>query len=177
MNKVAFQGIGSFLPEEVRTNDWWPDRVVTEWTKTALDSRPRIEDAIASAPTQGQRAVLEAMLGVQADPFRGVRQRRVMDARMESSGMEVEAARRAIQAAGVRPDEIDVLLTHSMVPDDIGIPNSVVVHDKLGLGDHCLTTTVEGTCTHCSSSPAPCPASWTMPTHNRPGSATARRPR
>ena len=75
MNKVAFQGIGSFLPEEVRTNDWWPDRVVTEWTKTALDSRPRIEDAIASAPTQGQRAVLEAMLGVQADPFRGVRQR------------------------------------------------------------------------------------------------------
>ena len=146
MKEVAILGVGSFLPDEVRRNDWWPDEAVRKWTQTAVDSRPRIEDALAKAPTEGQREVLKAMLEVQADPFRGTLERRVMASSMESSGMEVEAARSAIKAAGIRADEVDVLLSYSLVPDDLTIPNGVIIHDKLGLKDECLTTGVEGTC-------------------------------
>ncbi|WP_437981643.1 3-oxoacyl-ACP synthase III family protein [Sorangium sp. So ce117] len=141
---VGILGIGVFLPEEVRTNDWWPEPVVERWRAQARESllRPEREPELPDLGP-GARAILAGMASVEADPFRGVRERRVKAPGTEASDMEAAAARRALAAAGVSPGEVDLLLSNSQLPDYLGQPTAARVHHLLGLSPRCFTFGVD----------------------------------
>lgn len=63
----------------------------------------------------------------------GIRERRHAPEGMATGDMATEAARRAMQAAGVSPEEIDLLILATFTPDHLIPQTATTVQDKLGL--------------------------------------------
>lgn len=143
---VGIWGIGTYLPEEVRTNDWWPADVVARWRERVSGKLDRPADHSAELATEGGRLVLEAMAKLRDDPFKGSRERRVMPASMQTSDMELLAAKDAIARAGVDPASIDLVLSTTSVPDYLMVPNACRTHEALGLSRRCFSLQTEGVC-------------------------------
>ena len=110
---VGIIGLGTFLPAEMWTNDWWPKHVVDGWQE--MFGRPTGATSSGPLPPAAQRT-LDAMREYATDPFRGARERQVMAADMTTTEMETNAAREALDAAKLRPDDIDVILSETPVP-------------------------------------------------------------
>ena len=140
--QVGIYGIGTYLPEQVRRNDWWPAATVAGWRERLSKTRPPIPDQLSD----NERATLSAMAELQSDPFQGTEERRVIDPAMTASEMETRAARAALANAGVDASAIDLLLVHSVVPDFLNTPNACAVHRNLGLPERCFTMSTEGMC-------------------------------
>ncbi|HMG24190.1 MAG TPA: 3-oxoacyl-[acyl-carrier-protein] synthase III C-terminal domain-containing protein, partial [Kofleriaceae bacterium] len=87
--------------------------------------------------------VLAAMAEQAVDPFGGVVERRVMPAGMTATEMEAEAAERAIARAGIDRGEIDVLLTHTAVPEYLMSNTACALHRALGLAPACFAMQAE----------------------------------
>jgi len=68
-----------------------------------------------------------------ADPYRGTRRRRRFPLDLRTSDAEVEAARRALDASGIGPDDVDALFVQSFLPDEIQPDNAPLVAYKLGI--------------------------------------------
>lgn len=96
-------GIGVNIPEEVRKNDFW-------------DNIPLIN------LTRKER-----------NPFEGIDERRVFDEDLLPSDIEVLAAKRALEDSGVNPDDIDLIMVHSMTQDELTPGNASLLQYKLGL--------------------------------------------
>lgn len=145
MNAVGIVGIGTYLPDHIRTNDWWPAEEVARW-----EERMAARATAGAAPppdlTEGGRAAIAAMAAVGADPFRGARFRRVMDPSMTSAEMEAAAARIAIERAGIPADHIDVVLGSSMCPEYLHVNHACQAHRLLGLRQDMLVLATEGIC-------------------------------
>lgn len=141
---VGILGVGSYLPDEVRTNDWWPRSVVEKWEQKTVLAKQRLEKSLSDRP--GEALVLEAMRKIAGDPFRGAKERRVLSASMQPSEMEIAAARQAISSSGINPAEIDLVISYSFVPDELLCPNAFPIHYALGLSSTCVTLGVEAAC-------------------------------
>ncbi|TWT29244.1 3-oxoacyl-[acyl-carrier-protein] synthase 3 [Posidoniimonas corsicana] len=63
----------------------------------------------------------------------GIRERRHAPPEMSTGDMSVEAARRAMQAADVTPDQIDLVVLGTFTPDHLVPQTATFVQDKLGL--------------------------------------------
>ena len=121
--KAGIAGIGTFLPEHVRTNDAWPAsfgvREHHEGDRTFNDI-PKAEDEVAAA-------LVERDLEREAsDPFLGALRRHVADDALSASEAEIIAGRRALAEAGIAGGEVDLVLSNSMVPDRVALPPSAV---------------------------------------------------
>ena len=154
MTSVGIHGVGFYLPEEVRGNDWWSATLVEQWREKkkghTVPSQSRwVErqgDGPDLPPMPGIPRVIEALTALKDDPFQGSRQRRIAPDGMVASELEVRAARDAISRAGIDPNEIGFLLSYSSVPDYLLTPNACAVHKRLGLPERCLSLAVEGAC-------------------------------
>ena len=60
--------------------------------------------------------------------------------------MEANAATEAMQRAGVRPDQIDVILTQTPVPEHLFVNSACTTHELLGLPRRCMSLGTEGAC-------------------------------
>lgn len=67
------------------------------------------------------------------NPFKGIEERRVFPDNLLPSDVEAEVGRRALRNANLSPDEIDLVMVQSMVPDEILPENACLVQYKLGL--------------------------------------------
>ena len=144
---IGVHAIGVYLPDEVRSNDWWPSATVAKWRERghwAVASRE--QKGMPTDLTPGMRAATDAMAKLADDPFKGSRERRIAPADMPASEMEIRAAREAITRAGISPDQIEVLLVHSTTPDFLNVPNACRVHQALGLPERCFAMSVDGMC-------------------------------
>lgn len=141
---VGILGVGSFLPDEVRTNDWWPRSIVEKWEEKALDLAPRSSPSSLLPP--GGDLILEAMNRYGRDPFHGAQERRVMPKDMLPSDMETAAASLALKRAGIPASEVDFLVSASVVPDRLNVPNACAVHSNLGLKQDCFSTAIDVAC-------------------------------
>lgn len=138
MSKVGILGVGMFLPMEVRHNDWWSAELVASWME-----RRRAAPPPPSPRTEGEARVLAAMKEQALDPFQGAVERRVIAADMTALDMEEAAAREAIERGGVAAGEIDLLLTHTVVPEYwLGNP-ACELHARLGLPTRCFAMHVD----------------------------------
>jgi 3-oxoacyl-[acyl-carrier-protein] synthase-3 len=143
---IGILGVGTYLPPEVRRNDFWPDHLVARWRERALRRVDRMRADLANAPTEAARKTMEAIIEIAADPFGGARERRVMQEGMNATDMETRAAEQAIARSGVAKDQIDLVLSYTMIPDFINVPSACVVHKNLGLEERCTTLAVDAVC-------------------------------
>ena len=140
---VGIHGIGVFLPDEVRPNGWWPQTTVEKWRERPRRGAPSATPRVLS---DGAKLIVGSMAAMEADLFRGARERRVAPAGTLSSDLEAEACRRAIAKAGVSPSDIGLLLTYSASPDQLGVANACAVHQKLDLPESCFAMATESGC-------------------------------
>lgn len=137
-------GLGTYVPDTVRTNDWWPAADVARW-------RERMAHALMSADSnqerlsEGAKLALAAMAEYAGDPFRGAVERRVMHESMTTSEMEAHAARDAMARAGVGPEDVDVILAQTPCPEHLMVNHACVTHRLLGVPRRCLVLATEGT--------------------------------
>jgi len=96
-------GVGAYIPDNIRKNDFWDDK------------------EIANLPKKDK------------DPFKGIEERRVFDDKMLPSDVETLAGKSAIEDASLSVDDIDLVLVHSMLQDEIVPSNASLVQHKLGL--------------------------------------------
>lgn len=132
---VGILGLGTYLPPQVRRNDFWSPDLVGRWM-----SERRARAPIPPVPTgsPGARQVIEAMGQQAEDPFQGAVERRVIPDGMSVFEMEERAARMAIANAGIDPQQIDLLLTYTIVPEvQLGNP-ACTLHHRLGLSSRCF---------------------------------------
>ncbi len=138
---IGIFGVGAYLPPEVRANDWWPREIVARWQERRRRYFPEAQREA------GPSGLFTEMAAYDDDPFQGAQQRRVMDATMRSSDMEAQAARTAIERAGVDPREIGFVLSSSLVPDHLTTNQAAIIHRKVGgLRPSCLTLAADSVC-------------------------------
>lgn len=145
MTSIGILGLGTYLPPTIRTNDWWPEEVVERWQDRMAHRATRAEAPVANL-TSGARRTLAAMTEFASDPFRGARERRVMSPDMTAAEMEAHAAREAMQRAGVGPQDIDVILSQTPVPDYLMVNNACTTHRLLDLPRRCIAIGTEAAC-------------------------------
>lgn len=137
MTAVGILGVGTHLPPDVRGNDWWPVDVVAGWRERLTAGIARLR-TLPRPARPGAARVVDAMIELGGDPFEGVRERRILAPARTATDMEEEAAAAALAAAGVAPDEIDLLLVHSAVPEYQLSNVACPLHHRLGLPSTCL---------------------------------------
>ncbi len=123
-------GVGVSMPEEVRTNAWWPASFLEGLA--AKTERDVTAPPISRAKTPEQRIQLEEMMEHARDPFRGARERRVASPTSKGSTYEIAAAKSALDRAGVDGAEIDLIITNSRPNDEYGPCNATIVQDAIG---------------------------------------------
>jgi 3-oxoacyl-[acyl-carrier-protein] synthase-3 len=146
MTSIGILGLGTYLPTEVRTNDWWPAHVVARWHDRMAHRATNAGALDPSTLTSGARRTLAAMNEFGGDPFRGAVERRIMSDDMAATEMEAKAARIAIERAGISPDEIDAVLTQTPVPDHLLVNSAAVTHKLLELPRRCLVVGTDAAC-------------------------------
>lgn len=136
---VGIVGVGRFLPETVRDRSWWPTEVTERWRERAAVA-PGID---TSAMSEDQRMVASAIERLRGDVFQGADRQHVLRDGQTATDIEVLAATDALQSTGVAASQIDLLLTHSGVPDFLGTNAACTVHDRLGLRSDCMALQIE----------------------------------
>lgn len=146
MASLGILSIGTYLPAEVRRNDWWPKNIVDGWLQRRRAGFLRGREKDEAAPSAAARRVLEEMSKGRDDPFNGVRERRVRPRGMKSSEMELIAAEDALSRAAIDRSKLDLVLTTSEGSDAPLLANSALTHERLGLRRDCMATGVDAVC-------------------------------
>jgi 3-oxoacyl-[acyl-carrier-protein] synthase-3 len=133
---VGILGTGLWEGEPVG-NDAFPEIIPHAPAVDPFRGRRRDDGIVAIAglelaPPRFARTIA-AVERAFADPFRGTRRRRRFPPDLCISDAEVDAARRALDAAGLRPADVDALFVQSFLPDQIQPDNAPLVAHKLGI--------------------------------------------
>jgi 3-oxoacyl-[acyl-carrier-protein] synthase-3 len=126
---IAIVGIGTWLPETIRTNDAWPrsfaERLHAKGDRTFNDIPP-CDDVEAAA------IVARDLEAETRDPFLGARARRVADASMTAAEAEGSAGLAALRDAGIAPGDVDLVVSYSIVPDRLTPSTATSVAHRIG---------------------------------------------
>src|SRR5687768_13621031 len=119
--RVGILGVGSYVPEPVRTNDWWPAEFRARFEERRQRDVTSPDVLLSRARTPAQRIQFEHMLEHFNDPFRGCVERRVLERERPPSFMEIAAAKKALTHAGMDPADLDAIIVYSL-PSDNPLP-------------------------------------------------------
>lgn len=125
---ACIAGVGAWYPDEVRRNSDWP----LEFGQGLLGG-DRLFNDIPRAPDAAARITDEYLQAEASDPFLGVKERRVTPASVSAVDAEVWAAERALADANVRPSDVDVVISYSVVPERLTPSTSCAVAHRLGI--------------------------------------------
>ncbi len=140
-----FAGLHSLalaFPRLIRTNDYWR-REHPELVAAAA------EKSLAKIWSQREREQPESNFLAQMapyleDPFRGAISRRLLAPDESALSLEARAASEALAAAGLGPDDLDLAIVSSFLPDQIGVGNAAFLARELGL--RCPAWNLESAC-------------------------------
>jgi 3-oxoacyl-[acyl-carrier-protein] synthase III len=136
--RIGILGAAAYLPTEIRRNQYWPREVVDAWMTARAAAPPGPQPN-----TDGERLVYEALRTQARDPFQGTLERRILAPELGPLDMEADVAESAIERAGVARADIDLVLSHTVVPDyQLGNP-SCELHQRLGLARRCFSMHVD----------------------------------
>ena len=76
----------------------------------------------------------------------GIRARHFADPDTPCSDLAVEAARRALSAAALAPDDIDLIIVATSTPDMVFPSVACIVQQKLGIANHCAAFDMQAVC-------------------------------
>lgn len=121
-------GTGSFLPGPPLDRD--ETRSLLEICQDGL-SEIEHERMLASAGIVTRHFAFDPRAGV---------------GRESNASMGAEAGRRALAAAGWQPDDVDLLVVTTVIPDQLMPPTSTLVQERLGIRD-CMELEISANCT------------------------------
>lgn len=141
------------LPARVVTNQMlrekYPD-VVKSSEERALgklwrpEEREQAERAADSDKVASSARFDAAAARFMADPFRGCVERRWLAPGEKAIDLEEPAARSAIEAAGLEPTDIDLIICSSFFPDQLDVGNGAFLAKRLGI--RCPAWNLESAC-------------------------------
>jgi 3-oxoacyl-[acyl-carrier-protein] synthase-3 len=76
----------------------------------------------------------------------GIKARHFAEPDVPSSDLAVEAARRALQAAGIDASAVDLIIVATSTPDMIFPSTACIVQHKLGIGNQCAAFDLQAVC-------------------------------
>ncbi|MEE9385441.1 MAG: hypothetical protein V3V08_18695 [Nannocystaceae bacterium] len=133
MSRYGIIGLGVHLPASVRTNDWWPEALVEDFSRKA--NRPFYAPDMDAAPhTRAHVIQREEMAKIQGDPFQGASERRIADECMPTSEMETLAVTNALRNAGIKPRQVDLVISYACPTDEYLPGNAPAVQYQSGCG-------------------------------------------
>lgn len=131
LKDVGMLSLAISVPDRVVTNEHWrrtqPELVAEAEKRIWMWKKPLKWDE------GGSIAFNREMEPFLSDPFRGAIQRRLLPKGGTALELEADAARKALDAAGLTADDIDVMLLTSFLPDCNGIGGSAFLARELGL--------------------------------------------
>jgi 3-oxoacyl-[acyl-carrier-protein] synthase-3 len=126
-------GLGMWLPDQVRTNDFWSADVVAKWTARAELEKEGVDGTLAGVPESASDSVVAKYFAADAlDPFLGSTRRHIAEPGWSSYGASASAARRALEDAGVDGLDIDVVLAWEVVPDRPAMTGAAKIAEECG---------------------------------------------
>jgi 3-oxoacyl-[acyl-carrier-protein] synthase III len=120
---IGILGMGVGVPEDVRTNDHWAERLAQASDFLAIRDRADVPVEVTAA--MSKRAG--------DDAFAGAKLRRVIADNEDASDLEARAAKAAIVDAKVSPEDIDLVLVASLPSDRLIPSNGPALQAKCGL--------------------------------------------
>jgi 3-oxoacyl-[acyl-carrier-protein] synthase-3 len=127
---VGIRSIAVSFPSIIRTNDYYREKYPELVAQSEQKSLAKLFSLADSTPRN--EFDLE-MMPYLSDPFRGTVQRRILDPGESSLTLEERAARDALDAANLTPDDVDLMIVASVWPEQIGFGNAAFLAQKLGL--------------------------------------------
>ena len=143
MPRCTITGFGTWVPNDIVRNDAWPPQFGQRAAETA--ALRTFNDIEPPRDAESARLLLEHLSREASDPFLGATQRHRADPTITDEYAEACAAQQAMHDADVGADDIDVVLTHSVVPDQVSISTSGAICKRLGIRN-VLGFAVESAC-------------------------------
>lgn len=129
-HSVGIRAIAVSFPRIIRTNDYYREKYPELVAQSEQKSLAKLFSLAGSTPSN--EFDLE-MMPYLSDPFRGTVQRRILGPGESSLMLEERAARDAIDAAKLTPNDVDLMIVASVWPEQIGFGNAAFLAQKLGL--------------------------------------------
>lgn len=118
------------LPATVRNNDYYREH----YPKLVADSRNSALSAVWTPDNSHEVTYFEqAMTAYLADPFRGTIHRHILAPDETIRIHEIAAATAALADRAIAPEQVDLLISVSMWPDQLGFGNGLWLAERLGL--------------------------------------------
>lgn len=138
---VGIRSLAVSFPSNIRTNDYYkekyPDLVAKSQEKHSL--------TLMSPIDASSNNVYELeMIPYLQDPFRGSVERRILSPDESSLSLECRAAKDALESAKLCPNEVDLIISSSFLPEQLGIGNAAYVARELGI--KCAAWNLDATC-------------------------------
>ncbi|RUQ94635.1 3-oxoacyl-ACP synthase III family protein [Legionella septentrionalis] len=145
---VGILGLGLYHPQQTRTNDWWPQAVIQNWLQEKEKINQGLEQLAKYVKEMPPEAglILQGLDASKNDIFDGCKNRYIMEEREDCVQMEISAAKEAIEHAGLKPQNIDFIISQSTLPNSLCETNGFFVHKALNLSASCMVYGVAGMC-------------------------------
>ncbi|GAX42270.1 hypothetical protein NIES4075_32700 [Tolypothrix sp. NIES-4075] len=141
---VGILSLAVSFPSIIRTNDYWQHKFPHLFAKEKL-RKTRVYPAIElTSDNSGIDIWSQEVAPYLSDSFRGNIERRVIGEDESSLTLEYRAAKDALNAAKISPDEVDLMIVASLFGEHTGPGNASYLARQLEL--HCPAWNLESTC-------------------------------
>ena len=141
---VGIHSLALSFPSLIRTNDYWLEKT----PNLIPQNKPRRTRTSKAAQLTNSNNGLDIWSQEVApylpDPFRGSIERRVLAPNESSLTLEYQAAKEALDAAQLAPEEVDLAIVASLFPEHIGPGSAAYLARQLDL--RCPAWNLESTC-------------------------------
>jgi 3-oxoacyl-[acyl-carrier-protein] synthase III/acyl carrier protein len=140
---VGIRSLAVSFPSIIRTNDDWIEKS-PEIASRNKPRRVRLPKPAEPSDNSGLDIWSQEVAPYLPDPFRGSIERRVLAPDESALMLEYRAAKDALEAAQLSPDEVELAIVASLFPEQIGLGNAAYLTRKLEL--RCPAWNLESTC-------------------------------
>jgi 3-oxoacyl-[acyl-carrier-protein] synthase III len=143
-HSIGIRSLAVSFPTLIRTNDYWYEKF-PELAVQAQPKRVRLpRTSQSTSNNDGIEIWSQEVAPYLNDPFRGNVERRVLSHDESSLTLEYRAAKEALDAANLHPEEVELAIATSLFSEPIGLSNTSSLVRQLNL--HCPAWNLESTC-------------------------------
>jgi len=138
---VGIRSLALSFPRIRRTKDYYRKNYSDLVAQSEQKSLARLFSVSGSTPSNEYELEMMPYL---SDPFRGTVEKWILGPGESSLTLEYRAAMDALDAAKLSPNDVDLLLVASFLPEQIGFGNAAFLARQLGL--RCAAWNLDATC-------------------------------